>query len=186
VRIKKCAPCHPFTAGLSHRQDKTPHIAGHIGCTAGRIMKNTRREFCFLTSAAAIASLLEACGGSPTAPDGSNVPQLATVNGTVSSGTVLVNVDSSSPLATASGAVLVRSTSGSFLVARTGQDTFNAVTAVCTHEGCDVTGFQNSTYTCPCHGSQFSTSGAVVKGPASRALQSFQTSFANGQLTIRL
>lgn len=149
-------------------------------------MTNTRREFCLVTSAAAIASLLEACGGSPTSPDGGNVPQLATISGTVSSGTVLVNVDGGSPLASTGGAALVRSASGSFLVARTGQDTFNAVTAVCTHEGCDVTGFQNSTYICPCHGSQFSTSGGVMKGPASRSLQPFQTTFANGQLTIRL
>ncbi len=55
---------------------------------------------------------------------------------------------------------------GTYLVARIAQSAFTAVTAVCTHEGCAVTGFTNSLYICPCHGSEFSTSGAVVQGPA--------------------
>ena len=150
-------------------------------------MNNSRRDFCVQTcqvvSLGTLASLLNACGGSPTSPS-DNVPSLPTVNGTASSGAVTVSVDGS-PLANVGSAALVSSSSGSFLVARTGQDSFAAVTAVCTHEGCTVTGYQNSTYTCPCHGSQFSTSGAVTRGPASRALQTYQTTFANGVLTIR-
>ena len=130
-------------------------------------------------------SLVDACGGSsPTSPS-TNVPSLTTVNGTVGSGGVLVNVDSSSPLASTGGAALVQSSAGNFLVARTAPDTFTALTAVCTHEGCTITGYESSTYTCPCHGSQFSTSGGVVRAPAGRSLQSFATSFANGTLIIR-
>jgi cytochrome b6-f complex iron-sulfur subunit len=59
-----------------------------------------------------------------------------------------------------------------------------ALTAVCTHEQCTVTGFQNSQYVCPCHGSQYSTSGAVTMGPATRALQQFSTQFSTPTLTI--
>src|SRR5207253_7587110 len=83
------------------------------------------------------------------------------------------------------GAVLVQSSAGNFLVSRTAPDTFAALTAVCTHEGCTITGYESSTYTCPCHGSQFSTTGGVLRGPAGRSLQSFATTFANGTLTIR-
>ena len=70
--------------------------------------------------------------------------------------------------------------------ARTTQDGFVALTATCTHEGCTITGYQSQTYTCPCHGSQYNTSGQVLKGPAPRALTQFASQFANGILTIML
>jgi cytochrome b6-f complex iron-sulfur subunit len=151
-------------------------------------MDLTRRDFCVHTcqaiSLGALASFVDACGGSPTSPS-TNVPSLATVNGIVGSGGVLVNIDSASPLASVGSAAFVQSSAGNFLVARTAQDTFTALTAICTHEGCTITGYESSTYTCPCHGSQFSTSGGVLRGPAGRSLQSFGTTFANPTLTIR-
>ncbi len=58
------------------------------------------------------------------------------------------------------------------------------MTAVCTHEGCAVSGFANSVYVCPCHGSEFNTSGAVVQGPATSSLRQFPTTFANNVVTI--
>lgn len=152
-------------------------------------MDQTRRDFCVHTGQAAwlgaVAVLVDGCGGgSPTSPS-TNVPSLTPVNGSVGSGGVLVTIDSGSPLASVGGAALVQSSAGNFLVARTGQDTFSALTAICTHEGCTISGYASSTYTCPCHGSQFSTSGGVLRGPAGRSLQSFAASFANGTLTIR-
>ena len=146
----------------------------------------TRRDFCVRTcqalSALTASSWLAACGGGPTAP--SNAPALPTVAGTLTNGAVTVTIDAASPLATTGGAALVQASGSSFLVSRTGQDTFSAVTAICTHEGCTVTGFENQRYVCPCHGSQFTTSGAVVQGPASSPLRQFATRFANNVLTI--
>jgi Rieske Fe-S protein len=78
----------------------------------------------------------------------------------------------------------VQSGSGSFLVTRAAQSSFTALTATCTHEGCTVTGFSNQAFVCPCHGSQFNATGAVVKGPASSPLRQFATQFANNVLTI--
>jgi cytochrome b6-f complex iron-sulfur subunit len=80
----------------------------------------------------------------------------------------------------------VQTPSGNFLVARIAQDSFNAMTAICTHEACTVTRFQSGTFQCPCHGSEYSTSGAVTKGPASSSLRRFNTQFANNVLTISL
>ena len=148
-----------------------------------------RRLFCVqacqAASLAAIGALLPACGGNPSSPS-SSAPALPTVSGSAAGGAVTVNVDASSPLATVGGAALVQSGAGNFLVSRTAQDTFAALTAVCTHEACTVSGFQSSRYVCPCHGSQYSTSGAVLQGPATRALQQFATRFANNVLTITL
>ncbi len=147
-----------------------------------------RREFCVYAcqavSLAAVGSALPACGGSPSSPS-SAAPSLATVNGAVSGGAITVAIDAGSPLAGVGSAALVQASIGNFLVSRSAQDAFVALTAVCTHEGCTVSGFQNAHYVCPCHGSQYSTTGAVLQGPASRALQQFATSFANNQLTIR-
>ncbi|MBX6391783.1 MAG: Rieske (2Fe-2S) protein [Frankia sp.] len=49
--------------------------------------------------------------------------------------------------------------------------TVRGFSAVCTHQGCIVAGVSNGTINCNCHGSKFNpTNGAVVTGPATRAL----------------
>ena len=147
----------------------------------------TRRTFCVqaygAVSLAALGSILTGCGGSPTSP---SAPSLPTINASVANGVASISIDSASPLATVGGAALVQSTSGMFLVARTAQNAFTALTAICTHEGCTVSGFENQTYVCPCHGSRYSTSGTVISGPAPSSLRSFQTQFNNNVLTITL
>jgi Rieske Fe-S protein len=48
---------------------------------------------------------------------------------------------------------------------------FDAFTAVCTHQGCTVGSVAGGTINCPCHGSKFSiTNGSVVNGPATSPL----------------
>ena len=48
---------------------------------------------------------------------------------------------------------------------------FEAFTAVCTHQGCIVSSVSGGTINCPCHGSRFSvTNGSVVNGPAASPL----------------
>lgn len=48
---------------------------------------------------------------------------------------------------------------------------FEAFTAVCTHQGCTVSSVSGGTINCPCHGSKFSiANGSVVTGPAPSAL----------------
>ncbi|WP_054685064.1 ubiquinol-cytochrome c reductase iron-sulfur subunit [Rhodothermus marinus] len=51
--------------------------------------------------------------------------------------------------------------------------TIRAFSAICTHQGCEISSFQNNRFTCWCHGSQFDTSGRVVRGPATRALTEY-------------
>ena len=147
--------------------------------------RNFCRHACQTASCLAIGSILEACGGGGGSSP-SNVPQLSTINGNVSGNTVVVQIDSASPLAAVGGAAMVRSSGGSFLVSRTAQETFAALTSTCTHETCTITGFDNTNYVCPCHGSRFTTAGRVVNGPANAPLRTFATQFSNNVLTISI
>jgi cytochrome b6-f complex iron-sulfur subunit len=152
-----------------------------------RLDIHDRREFCKrLASAAACTgglAMLPGCGGGnpASAIPGSPLP---TVSATVANGVVAVSISSSSPLASTGGMALVTSAAGTFLVTRTGATSFVAVTAQCTHEACVVSNATSSSYVCPCHGSEFDTSGHVIVGPATAPLRQFQTQFSNNTLTI--
>lgn len=156
------------------------------------VSTQSRRQFCqqacHAASLAALGILLPGCGGSsPTGPTGgSGVPNLPVVNSTIAGSMFTLNIDSSSPLNTVGNAVLVQASGRQFLVARTGQETFVALTATCTHEACTVSGYTNQTYVCPCHGSRYNTSGMVLSGPAPRDLAQYASAFANGVLTVNV
>lgn len=72
------------------------------------------------------------------------------------------------------------------LVMRTGNDVFTALNAICTHEGCIVSGIDGAVFVCPCHGSRYDHTGAVVRGPAPAALPRLTTAFSGDILTVRL
>ena len=58
-------------------------------------------------------------------------------------------------------------TEGKVAVCRDRRGALHAVTAVCTHLGCDVAwNGAEETWDCPCHGSRFSPEGKVINGPA--------------------
>jgi len=117
-------------------------------------------------------------GSSPSA-----TALLAVLTGSMVGGAVQVQAGTGA-LATVGGAAQVQSPAGSFLVPRTGQDTFTAVTAICTHEACTITGLSGSTYVCPCHGSRFNSGGQVLNGPATVSLRTFVTSLSEDTLSI--
>jgi Rieske Fe-S protein len=53
-----------------------------------------------------------------------------------------------------------------------------ALTAICTHQQCNMDAAPMGTISatgimCVCHGSRFSTTGAVLMGPATQALRAF-------------
>ena len=148
----------------------------------------SRRRFCAgacqAASGATLATLFSACGGSPTSPGGA-ASTLGAVSGQFTGSGVQVAV-AGTALADVGGAVLVESTAGVFLLARTGTSAFSAVEAVCTHEGCTITGADGAAYVCPCHGSRYNRSGQVLLGPASASLRQYATTFTDGVVTIAL
>lgn len=137
-----------------------------------------------MASCATLATLVSACSGSPTSPSG-QASRLGVLTGRFSGSRVEANA-SGSALANVDGAVLVESTAGVFLVARTGATSVQAIDAVCTHEGCTVNSADGSTYVCPCHGSRYTRNGQVVAGPAKASLRQYSATFANDVVTINL
>jgi glycine/D-amino acid oxidase-like deaminating enzyme/nitrite reductase/ring-hydroxylating ferredoxin subunit len=70
------------------------------------------------------------------------------------------------------GSGTVTSVGGHDVAIHRGSDGISAVSATCTHQGCLVAfGAATQTWDCPCHGSRFDTSGAVVQGPAIDGLE---------------
>jgi Rieske Fe-S protein len=51
---------------------------------------------------------------------------------------------------------------------------FTSIWSICTHGACQVAPADGG-LSCPCHGSRFDLTGAVLQGPAPRALRSFPT-----------
>jgi len=74
---------------------------------------------------------------------------------------------------------------GDIIVVRSGENSYIALSKVCTHEGCTVTyNHANNQLPCPCHGSVFSSSGTVVNGPANTNLKTYSVKKEGDILTI--
>lgn len=57
---------------------------------------------------------------------------------------------------------------GFFVIRREGK--LFALSSICTHRGCKVRAQPDTSFTCKCHGSNFSPEGRVLNGPATRDL----------------
>lgn len=64
------------------------------------------------------------------------------------------------------------------------EEGFQAYSLICTHLGCTLEE-DGEGFTCPCHGSEFSRDGKVLKGPAGKDLDSLAVEITeNGDLVI--
>lgn len=108
----------------------------------------------------------------------------------VSSGTTAPSgVDFTLDLSQAANAALL--TNGGYIynsgviVARTTTGSYIAVQQVCTHESVSIV-YQGTSHRfyCDGHGATFSETGAVLGGPAPRALQTYNTSLTGNSLRV--
>ncbi len=74
---------------------------------------------------------------------------------------------------------------GDIIVIRSTDTVYLALSKVCTHSQCTVTyNSTNKDIPCPCHGSKFTTNGAVVNGPATSPLKKYDVKLNGNILTI--
>jgi len=158
-------------------------------------MKISRREF-FIKSASAIVvvsssgligSIVTSCSSNPTDPV--NTTPLSTIQGTVVNNEIAI-VLASSPIVNKNTRALVEYNggNGAILAEHNSDDTYKALSGICTHQSCLVSAYDgsNSVFVCPCHGSQFDLNGNVKKGPASTKLRTYSTRVENNSLIITL
>ncbi len=75
--------------------------------------------------------------------------------------------------------------SGDIIIIRTGASTYIALSKICTHQNCTVAYNNASTkIECACHGSMFATTGAVLQGPATAALKTYNVTLSGNSLKI--
>ena len=138
----------------------------------------SRRQFLAKSAvAAAAAALVAGCGNGQIGPTAYTPP----ATGSSSNGNT-IKVGDFPPLANVGTLVQVNSFQA---VKRTGAAAFAAYSMVCTHQGC-LTQLSSNIFFCPCHGAEFNASGQVIRGPASRALGQYATTYdaATDTLTI--
>lgn len=74
---------------------------------------------------------------------------------------------------------------GDIIIIRSTDTVYLALSKVCTHSQCTVTYNSSSKeIPCPCHGSKFTTNGAVINGPATAPLKTYNVKLNGNILTI--
>ncbi len=133
----------------------------------------TRRTFVKISAVTAAGSILlancDSDGSNDSTPAIPNVNGLATVDFTVFSA-----------LRSAGGAVHLRieGVNDRLIVVRVSDSQAIALSSICTHRGCDVSfNSGEGRFDCPCHGSEYSESGSVLRGPADQPLKQYTVQF---------
>jgi len=133
-----------------------------------------RKEFLSLVGGGGAAVLLVGCLGGCKGQDDVTGP-------TNIDFTLDLNAAANLPLKTNGGYVY----QSGVIVARTTSGNYVAVGSTCTHQGGTVAYDATANrFHCPIHGSDFSTDGGVVTGPASKPLSVFKTTLTGTSLRV--
>ena len=151
-----------------------------------KFFAKTLQTFALISIPTVLGSFLESCKNTVIGPTADQI--MPTISGSYAGGNVTVAVDSSSPLSKTGTAALVNFSGGSVLVDHPSANVYNALSSICTHQSCQITGFDTGSghFICPCHGSMFDVNGKVTQGPASYPLNKYQTYVSGNQLTIKI
>lgn len=81
--------------------------------------------------------------------------------------------------------VLLKTSNENFPIGvyKTGEDQYIASLLKCTHKSCELN-VGGGIYSCPCHGSEFTTEGKVITGPADRDLKTYKIEIDNENIYI--
>ncbi len=128
------------------------------------------------TSLIILPQAFTSCSKDATIPPGGN-----------GTGSDKITVDLSLPgnavLNTVGGSLVTKGV----IIANTGNDIFVAIDSTCTHMGCTI-GYNlaANNFPCPCHGSVYSTTGAIINGPTVIPLKAYPVSKSGTIITVSL
>lgn len=137
------------------------------------------------------AVLAAACGGGGDSVTGVNQPASPAPDGsaTYTGGVLSVKLALLPALTASNGHQVLGLSDGSrradVVIINLG-GSYRAFSSICTHEGCTVSGFTGQRMVCPCHGSEFNTSGSPVVGPATAALREYAVTFNSVTQTLSI
>lgn len=133
----------------------------------------SRRALGGMTLAGVAVPLLAACGTDEPSPNATG----SQTGGQGGSGGLVPTSD-----VPVGGGVVVEG--ADVVVTQPAEGTFKCFSAVCTHQGCLVTGVEGGEISCRCHGSVFSAEdGSVLDGPAEEPLEEFPVTVDGGEVT---
>ena len=147
----------------------------HPACLACQSRRQFVTQVAGLTAVAAMGQILSGCAAEPgevPVPDaGQEVLDLT--------------LAPHAPLQNVGGAIKHRWKNGApVIVRRKATDTYEAYSASCTHEGCEVPLPSGNSIECPCHGATYNADGVRLSGPARSNLKPGTVSLAGTDLTI--
>jgi Rieske Fe-S protein len=128
---------------------------------------------------------LAVCAGGACALAGTGCASLATRPVTAVNGVIALRLSDYPDLAHTGGSVriLPDGARDPLLVFARADGQFAALSTVCTHRGCAVES-RGEQLVCPCHGSTYDRTGAVLRGPAEQPLRQYQTRATPGGVEI--
>lgn len=138
-----------------------------------------RKEFLALLGNSAAALFAVGCLGGCSSKESD--PQPTPGGSTKKDFTLDLNDAANSSLKTKGNAIL----RNGVVVAYTNAGNFIAVSSTCTHQGGTVNFHATSnTFICPLHGSTFTETGSVAKGPATQPLTQYKTTLTGNLLRV--
>jgi cytochrome b6-f complex iron-sulfur subunit len=156
-----------------------------------------RRQVLLGASVGGVALVAAACGGSsksaaPISAATQDPSSAADSSSAAAPSAPATSAASSSAAATgfvalskipSDSSVSVKDPTGRILLMTQSGGTVTALDSTCTHQGCTVAP-DKSILKCPCHGSEFSLTGAVKQGPATVALHTVAVKVTGGQVSL--
>lgn len=149
----------------------------------------SRREFLRTASAPAVLaalgiSLASCSDENVVGPDDPNDPDDPDSGITISGNQIILDLtkDDTQPLTQEGGFLLI--SQADTMAVNVDGSTIRAFTSTCTHQQCTINRFDDGVFQCPCHGSQYNTSGEVVQGPAPDPLTEYGVSRDDDTVTI--
>ncbi len=159
---------------------------GTIDFKSGKLSQS-RRDFIEKVGVTAALSafgvaFFTACSDAGEQTPATPTPPASSAGITIAGGTTRIDLTQQQGLTADGGWLLI--IGSKTLVVNVG-GTYRALTSVCTHSACDRNWvYTNNVFRCTCHGSEFNTSGQVMKGPATQPLQMYATAVSGNTLTI--